>query len=148
MVWGAVIFSMARILTDERHWPLVLVVWPEHPVSDDDLAVFFEASEGHLRRGRHVVMHLADGASGLGARQRRMVADHIKRHERALRTNVLAGAIVVRSPVLRAIVIATNWLAPPVSPQRIFATRDAAEAWLEQVLADAGERYAAAPATA
>ncbi|MEZ4371345.1 MAG: hypothetical protein R3B07_11000 [Polyangiaceae bacterium] len=139
---------MARILTNERHWPLVLVVWPEHPVSDDDLEAFFAASRHHLARGRHVVLHLADGASGLGARHRRVMADYIKQHESTLRRNVLAGAIVLKNPVLRAMIIATNWLAPPPSPQRIFATREAAEAWLEQVLEEAGEYCASAPVLA
>ncbi|MCA9633312.1 MAG: hypothetical protein KC766_36925 [Myxococcales bacterium] len=139
---------MARILTDERHWPLVLVVWPEHPVTDEDLEDFFQVSERQLNRGRHVVLHLADGASGLGARHRRAMAAHIKRFQSDLERNVLAGAVVLRNPVLRGMIIATNWLAPPPSPQRIFAHRDAAEAWLMQVLREAGEVYAAAPAPA
>ncbi|MCB9588223.1 MAG: hypothetical protein H6718_22635 [Polyangiaceae bacterium] len=139
---------MARILTDERHWPSVVVVWPEHPVSDEDLDAYLEASRRQVARGRHVVLHLADGASGLGARHRRVVANYIKRHEAELKRVVLAGAIVLRNPVLRGMIIATNWLAPPPSPQRIFATREAAEAWLEQVLEEAGEYSVSAPVLA
>ena len=117
-------------------------------MSDDDLEAFFVASRRQLARGRHVVLHLADGASGLGARHRRVMAAYIKQHESTLRRNVLAGAIVLRNPVLRGMIIATNWLAPPPSPQRIFATREAAEAWLEQVLEEAGEYSASAPVLA
>lgn len=136
---------MARILVEERHWPLVLVAWPEHRVTDADLEEYLEASKRQLNRGRHVVLHLTDGASGLGARHRRIMAQHIRQHTEQLRENVLGGAIVLRNPVLRGMIIATNWLAPPVSPQRIFATREAAEVWLEQRLQEAGIGFAIAP---
>lgn len=130
--------EMARVLCDEECWPLVLVTWPERPVTDEDLETYLQESARHLQRGRHVVLHLADGASGLSSRQRKRMASYIKQHRTELRQKVLCGAIVLEKPVLRAIVTAVNWLAPPASPQRIFAHREEAQAWLEQVLTDAG----------
>lgn len=129
---------MGGIEIDEQAWPLITMTWPERSITDADLDAFIAKSRVHLLRGQHVVLHLAEHGSGLVSRQRRRMAQYVKDNEALLRKSMLAGAIVVKHPVMRAMVIAINWLAPAPFPQRLFAKREDAEAWLTEQLAAAG----------
>lgn len=129
---------MAVINSDERAWPLVIVVWPEQPLTDQALDTFLELTRRQSARGPHVALHLTDGSSGLSSSHRQRIAQFMQDNAALLREGVLAGAIVVKNPIIRGMVTAIKWLTPPPFPQRLFAKRTDAEAWLDATLERAG----------
>ena len=129
---------MARVLIDDSKWPLVLIVWPEHPVTDEDIDAFVAERRAQLPRGPHVTLHLTEGGSGLGSKQRRRMASYLDEDTEKVRGRLLASALVAPKPVIRGMITAITWLTSPPFPQRVFADRPSAEAWLAQVLEVAG----------
>ncbi len=130
--------QMARILRDISDWPIVYVAWPSRPIGDEDVEVFLEESMVELQRGPHTAIHLSEGGSGLRAAQRRRIAEWTVKHEALIGARMLGAAVVVKNPVLRAMVTAINWMAPPPYPQHLFAEQHEARAWVEGKLRDAG----------
>ncbi len=135
---------MGAIEVDESRWPLVVIRWPRGPVTDADVEALIALSLGHLaRRERFASLHDGVRATGLDGRQRRRMADHVNAYRKPLGEWHVAAAIVVDSAIVRGIVTAINWLSPPPFPQRQFATRAEAEAWLLGMLdAEAGRARA------
>ncbi|MBX3185267.1 MAG: hypothetical protein KIT72_08320 [Polyangiaceae bacterium] len=129
---------MARIPRDTSDWPIVYVTWPSRPIDDDDVELFLKESLEELERGTHVSIHLSEGGSGLRAKQRRRVAEWMLEHHELIGQRILGAAVVVRNPVLRAMVTAVNWMAPPPYPQHLFAEQHEARAWVEGQLTAAG----------
>ncbi len=132
--WG----DMARVLIDDSQWPLVLITWPEHPVTDEDVDVFVAERRKQVPRGKHVTLHLTEGGSGLRSRQRRRMAEYLREDAELVRGRLLASALVARNPVIRGMITALSWLTSPPFTQRVFADRASAEAWLSEVLVEAG----------
>lgn len=124
------------IEVDETRWPLVVIRWPEGKITDADVAEFLETSRGHLARAeRFASLHDGVRASGLDGKQRKQMGDHITSNRARLERWHAAAAIVAPSPVIRGIITAVNWLAPPPFPQRSFASAVEAERWLREMLA-------------
>jgi hypothetical protein len=73
-------------------------------------------------------------ASGLDSRQRARMSEHTNLHRELLARWMVAAAIVSPSAMVRGIVTAVNWLSPPPFPQRQFAMRSEAEAWVQGML--------------
>jgi hypothetical protein len=90
---------------------------------------------------------LADlrGAQMPNAGQRRSFIDMYERHDRLARAHFLALGAVGDSAILRRVITALNWLRPAPHPVEVFATREAAEAWLLPFL-PGGPRPRPAPA--
>lgn len=127
---------MAAIDVDESRWPLVVIRWPAGAISDADIDAFLEASMAQLARGeRFGSLHDGVRASGLDGKQRKRMSDHVNRNRGLLERWHVAAAIVASSAVVRGMITAINWVSPPPFPQRQFATRAEAEAWLLGVLA-------------
>jgi hypothetical protein len=127
---------------DESDWPLLVIRWPRGVIVDADVDAFLRVSTEHLaRRERFASFHDGVRATALDSRQRRRMADHVTTHRKELAEWHVAAAIFADSAVVRGIVTAINWLSPPPFPQRQFAVRADAEAWLRQMLrADAEAR--------
>lgn len=125
----------AEIEVEEARWPLVVVRWPDGPITDEAIERYLRVAIGHMKRGRHFVLHLTVRVAGLDARQRRTFAEHIELHRSTLKAKVGGAAIVVDSAIARGVITAVNWIAPPPFPQRVFATEGEAEAYLAQLIA-------------
>jgi hypothetical protein len=132
------------IEVDDSRWPLVVIRWPEAKITDADVDAFLATSRGHLaRKERFVSLHDGVRATGLDGKQRKVMADHVTAHRDALARWHVAAAIVVASPVLRGVITAVNWLAPPPFPQQTFATLEEGERWLREMLARKADERAA-----
>lgn len=126
--------GVARIVVDESRWPLVQIHWPDGEVTDEDVEAFLALGVEHLaRRTPFISMHHGMRATTINAKQRRRFGDHVRAHEKELAVYMTAAAIVSPSAVIRAVVTAINWIAPPPYPQGTFATASEAEAWLMRV---------------
>ena len=126
------------IRLDDSQFPLVVTVWPEGDVTDAELEAWIAASKALWDRGPQAALHVGMRATGLTSVQRKRMAELSKQNERRLRDVVVATAIVADSPLVRGIVTAIHWVAPPPLPQRVFARRSEAEAWLREQLAASG----------
>jgi hypothetical protein len=122
------------IEVDESRWPMVVIRWPA-TVTDADVEDFLARSMAQLeRRQRYASLHDGVRASGLDSKQRARMSEHTNTHRDALGQWMVAAAIVSPSAVVRGIVTAINWLSPPPFPQRQFAMRSQAEAWIQGML--------------
>mgnify|MGYP003953269367 CR=1 FL=1 len=125
----------SRIEVREEPGPLVVVRWPVGAISDEELQHFIDLSRDHIARlGAHAVLHLGIRALGLSASQRKHIAEHANQSRESLSVHVRAAAVVAPSPILRGMITAMNWLAPPPFPQRVFAAEEVARAWLMEQL--------------
>jgi hypothetical protein len=64
------------------------------------------------------------------ARQRKLQAEWIQTHEKALQEGFAAAAVVTDSAVIRGTVTAVFWIRPLPFPTHVTATVGAAERWL------------------
>jgi hypothetical protein len=114
---------------------MVVVRWPAGAVTDADVEDFLEQSMVRLRRHeRYASLHDGVRATGLDGRQRARMSEHTNAHRDLLARWMVAAAIVSSSAVVRGVVTAVNWLSPPPFPQRQFAMRAQAEAWIQGML--------------
>jgi hypothetical protein len=123
------------IEVDESRWPMLIIRWPSGSVTDADVEDFLTRSATHLTRGqRYASLHDGVRASGLDGKQRQRMSEYTDEHREALSRWMVAAAIVSPSAVVRGVVTAINWLSPPPFPQRQFAMRSEAEAWIQGML--------------
>jgi hypothetical protein len=124
---------MGRILVAEHRWPLVVVEWPDVELSDQDIVDFFECSLEQLqRKERHVALHLSIKTTGMSSKHRRMMGDFVNQHRVRVAKYMAASAVVAPSRLIRGMVTAVNWIAPPPSPQGVFANEAEALDYLRQ----------------
>jgi len=126
---------MAAIDVDDTRWPLVVIRWPSGAIAETDVEEFLRRSVSHLgRHERFASLHDGVRASGLDSKGRKRMSDHVNANRELLKRWHVAAAIVSSSAMVRGVVTAVNWLSPPPFPQRQFATREEAEAWLRGML--------------
>jgi hypothetical protein len=126
---------MSGLEVDDTRWPLVEIHWPDGTVRSEDVDRFLAIADEHIARKSHyVALHDGVRASGVDAAQRKRFAAHVDRNRNGLTKWCVAAAIVASSPIVRGIVTAVNWMSPPPMPQRVFAKRDDAVAWLASEL--------------
>ncbi|AKF11786.1 STAS/SEC14 domain-containing protein [Sandaracinus amylolyticus] len=126
---------MASIRFDDSQFPLVVTEWPDGEITDAELEQWIAKCTAGWPRGRQITLHLGMRATGLTSLQRKRMSEFAKTNERMLAKVIVATAIVADSPVVRGIITAINWLAPPPYAQRVFARRGEAETWLREQLA-------------
>ncbi len=127
----------------DHSWPLVSVRWPKEAIAPDALDRLFAATDGWLARREPFAM-LTDGrdAAAPTALVRKRLAENAKQNEDALARYLAASAVVVGNPVVRAMITAVNWLAPPRYPVKVFTDVADAEAWARGALERAGRARA------
>jgi hypothetical protein len=113
---------------DESQWPIVLCR-PSGNSTDEDIVTYIAAHGAALRRGPHVTIVDARGGQSMEAKHRRQITDWIKANAAELRLNRLGAAFVSDSVVVRGILTALYWVAPPPYPYQIFKTMNEALAW-------------------
>lgn len=124
---------------DESKAPLYLWAFPPSPALAD-LTACCEARERWANEATFPVAWVVDLANliSVGARERKVFADHLARFEpHDVKWNQ-GSAIVAASPMLRGVVTAVFWLRAPKFPNQVFANREDATRW-------ALERLAAGP---
>lgn len=130
--------------TERDEWPLLVVRWPDGPVTDDSLERYLRESAGDLaRRTVHCVLHDSQTAMGLSAAQRRRMAEHLEQHKEAIAQWTSGVAIVTPSAIVRGMITAVNWITGTPCPQRTFSTEREARSWLAEVHRD--KTHAEAP---
>jgi stage II sporulation SpoAA-like protein len=99
--------------------------------SDAELIEFLnELTSVFALPGKKVcVIDLTHATPG-SARQRKLQAEWIQKHEGALEEGFAAAAVVTDSAVIRGTVTAVFWLRPLPIPTHVAATVAAAERWL------------------
>jgi hypothetical protein len=125
------------VLLDVDEWPLVVIHWPQGPLSDEQLDEALRQLSAFYGR-RHALLHDALAISAMTPAQRRRLTRHSTEHEDEIRRSVVASAAVIRSALWRGIIVLIQRVAPTPSPFRIFATSDDARQWLLQALRRAG----------
>src|SRR5262249_48964677 len=125
-----------RVLYDSSRFPLIVTEWPDGDVDDESLDAWMKRSKEDWSKGRQIVLHVGIHPTVMTAVQRKRVSEFTKENPAGLAEAVIAAAIVSDSAVVRGLITAINWFAPPPFPQRIFAHRSEAEAWLRNKLAE------------
>lgn len=82
------------------------------------------------------VIDATDAGGPPSATQRRLQADWMRANAATIKTFCKGGAFVFASPVVRGIVTAIHWIAPPLYPFATFAKKTEAIAWCRAKLAD------------
>jgi hypothetical protein len=136
--------SRERLTIDVESWPLVRVRWPPAHLSEAELDELVTLTGRCLDRCEPFGM-ITDGrlAPAPTAVQRKRLAEDAKKNEARLGRYMVASAVVVGSPLMKAMITAVNWLAPPPYPVQVFTEPHSAEAW---VLGRLGSEAATRPA--
>jgi hypothetical protein len=115
---------MAEPVVDDRYFPLVVNVIPEHLLMEH-LPAFHAKTEAILkRREPYVTITDLTAARHLPSPvARKALADWSERFEPELRRLALGSAIVIDSALIRGGLTALFWLAPPPYPQQVVATK-------------------------
>lgn len=127
--------TAGNIRLDDRHWPLVVVVYEGSP----DTTVF-ERYLGEMdrylgKKERHG--YLLDGREGamLGGEQRTAQGLWLKSRKDALRQFSMGTGLVIRSAAVRFLVSAIYLIQRPVAPTESFGTVPEAYSWLGTIFA-------------
>lgn len=131
--------TASSIVTDVRHFPLVLVTLPSKQVGDDDVSRFVNDQRALLARGeRHYVVADATKSIAFSAPHRRRLADWLEESEPLAKELSIGMAIVIASPIIRGALTAVFWMKKPPMPTKLCATLDEAIAAAILTLADNG----------
>jgi hypothetical protein len=114
---------------------VIHVVWPD-VVSEPELQRFVERHDGLLAAhpAAYVALHEAVSVPLLGAKQRAFLAKWVG--ENADKNHVFCRgvAFVTSSSLVRGIITAVSWMHTHPYPSKTFSEREAALAWLQELL--------------
>jgi hypothetical protein len=113
-------------------------VWvvPPPTLSDEAIEAIFAELRGHLSSSEPYALVFDMTRTGTPtALQRRKVVAHMADNAPAIRLVVRGLAVIAPSAVLRGVITAIFWVAPPAAPYRIFDDRDEAAEWAESMAA-------------
>lgn len=130
-----------RFFRDDR-FPLVVAKTPSGREATRDIPAFYAEWDTIIARGPHVVLIdlRAVDPSALGAAHRKQMAEAAEKRRTGFEQNLIAEARLCSGPVVRAMMIAFEWLLkqPFQHPIANFSSTGAAEQWLESELARRG----------
>jgi hypothetical protein len=140
-VVSRVVRDFGGIRIDTTEWPILLMVMPEHRVTDGDVfAALMQIEQVMLECKTHgeKCVQVTD-VSAMTAlppgSQRKITGDWIKKTIGLQREVSLGGANVTPSAIIRGIITAIHWFQKPETPTVFVATRDEgmlqALRWLE-----------------
>jgi hypothetical protein len=117
----------------KRVGSIVWVTPPEKPTDAAIEGVLAELRE-HQRGSEPYVLLFDMASSGVPTPlQRKRIATHMQENAENIRRMVRGLGIIAPSPLVRGVVVALFWVAPPKVPYRIFGHRAEAVAWAEAV---------------
>ncbi len=137
-----------RIEIDETYWPLVVVRFPHEPVGAAAFSAYLEGLSALLER-KQTYATFTDTRTMtdvISAKQRSELSAWIESHADDIGRYSAGTALVVRSAVIRGVLVAINWIRPPPNPQRVFATYPEGLEWALSQLRDSGALSTAAAA--
>ncbi|MBZ0120662.1 MAG: hypothetical protein K8H88_26955 [Sandaracinaceae bacterium] len=119
----------------EDRWPIVVVRWPKD-LTLHEVDGHFEDIKELAARGQRFVLVIDMLESGApSATHRAHAAKRLAEIYPAVGHNVAGAAHVIGSALVRGILTAVYWLAPPPFETTIVATRQQAIEWAERKLA-------------
>jgi hypothetical protein len=126
---AAIARDFGGLRIDTTDWPIVLMEFPEHRLSDKDFhegLLYVEQLWRECERlglKSYQVIDFSRMSEMAPASQRKYAAEWIKSTETLVRLASVGGACVTPSSILRGIVTAILWLHKPPNPTEFFATR-------------------------
>lgn len=133
-------FSGIRI--DTTDWPILLMVMPEHRVTDGDVQSALSCIEQAMlecKNSREKCVQVTDASAMTTlplASQRKITGEWIKKTIQLQREVSLGGANVTPSAIIRGMITAIHWFHKPETPVVFVATRKEAMQqafrWLEE----------------
>jgi len=110
--------------------------------TDQELGAMCDTRERWARHAQHPCAWVADLSQvrSMPATQRKLFADHLKRFEYHDVAFNRGSAIVVTNAVLKGLLTAVFWLAPPKFPNQAFADFDKGLAWSQDQLQKSTEQ--------
>lgn len=120
---------------DDSRYPLVIM---RVDGSDHETARSLNAAlDVQLsKRQRFAVVLVVVTTSMPTASVRKIIADHAKTQEHAMKRWIAGSADVVSSKWARYAITAVHWLAPPGYPHEVFGNEEEAVQWATALLAD------------
>lgn len=120
---------------DDSKDPLIVIRFSGEPIPLDEWSSLFTRMERLIVRGQPFGV-LVDARRGLGASaaHRKLAADFIKRNDAGLRRHCRGVVTVSSSALVRGVITAIQWIAPPPFPDRVDSQIEPALRWLEQQL--------------
>jgi hypothetical protein len=108
----------------------VVIAVPPSPITDQQLERLLAELVGHLRkREPYALVFDLSAAPAPTAVQRRMLGDHMRTHDGAIRDYVRGLAVVTPATWMRGLITAVFWLAPPPVEYRFCDDVAAALTW-------------------
>ncbi len=127
---------------DERHAPLYVVSFPAS-ATNEEVTAYCQAVEAWWPRVTEPVAFIVDASrvSSAEATQRQLLADHEKRNRLYTARYHAGSALVVSSQLIRGLITAVYWVAPPNYPHKVVTSRADAEKWVSARLAEARSKH-------
>lgn len=123
---------MAKIVVDVARWPLVVVRYPAAFTEEEWIAQANELDAVLQRRAPFLMLSDASRvATAPTAKQRRFASEKIRARRDEWARYCTGAAFVTPSALVRGVMTAINWASPPPFEQRVFATVEEGEAWLQ-----------------
>ncbi|MCO4746432.1 MAG: response regulator transcription factor [Proteobacteria bacterium] len=129
-----------RIEIDESHWPLIVARFPGQTVGTEAFTAYLDALSEILARGETYAM-LTDTTAlkeTITAQQRALVSEWIEQQSEVISRQSVGTALVVRSSVIRGVLLSINWIRPPSNPQKVFTSYPDAVDWVLGQLVERG----------
>jgi hypothetical protein len=126
---AAIVRDFGGLRIDTTDWPILLMEFPHHRLSDADFheglsyveQIWSECNRLGLKSFQ--VVDLTYMRQMAPASQRRYAGEWVKRTEALTKLVSLGGACVTPSSILRGIVTAIMWIYKPPNPTEFFPTR-------------------------
>jgi hypothetical protein len=135
------------IEVDRSRFPLVVLRHGRRYTDADFHAVTVHLNE-LLRRGPFGLITDTRGSPMPSPLQRRTIIQFYADHDREIRANLLATAVVGDSTLVRGVLTALQWIRPAPHPVQIFASMVDAEAWVTSHFSEELARLARARSVA
>ena len=131
---------MERVVLDEREDGVVVARWPR-VVKDEATVQFFDDIQALLSRQRPMALVLdASQVGPVSATVRRIAGQRLAEQKTQRRMYLAGEATVIRNVLIRGVLTAIYWLAPPGYPNKVFSDVSDAETWAREQLGSLQER--------
>jgi hypothetical protein len=129
------------IHVDHSRLPLVVIRFEGAP-SDDEFVRYLDdvAREVFALDRPHGMVIDAARMTSMSAKQRRMQADWMEKHDASVRRNSVGNAMVITSPLIRGALTAILWIRPMPGEHVVVSTFAEAERWIIEKLRARGLR--------
>jgi hypothetical protein len=139
MIAGAVHgVSKGEVIVDETRWPVVIARWPPEPTVEGTNRYFDRVADLLARRQRFSLVLDATAVSNTPATVRREAGTRLNEQREVRRIWVAGEATISRSLVLRGVLTAIYWLAPPGYPTHVCDDELTACNWARRQLEVSG----------